>query len=72
VGTPYKIEKIAHFISQGGAWMWGSAQKRQYFDSRLQQEVLIRAVVEEPQDERVVTTVYISSKIGKYMKGAKP
>jgi hypothetical protein len=45
---------------------------RRYFDVRLEQEMLVRAVVEETQDERVVTTVYITSKIGKYMKGAKP
>lgn len=40
---------------------------RRYFDSRLQQQVLIRAVVEETPQELVVTTVYITSKIGKYM-----
>ncbi len=45
---------------------------RRYFDARLQQEMLVRAVVEDTQEERVVTTVYITSKIGKYMKGAKP
>ncbi|MDA4132722.1 MAG: DUF4258 domain-containing protein [Thaumarchaeota archaeon] len=45
---------------------------RRYFDARLQKEMLIRAVVEETPNERVVTTVYITSKIGKYMKGAQP
>ena len=42
---------------------------RRYRDSRLEQEMLIRAVVEEKAQEQVVVTVYITSKIGKYMKG---
>ncbi len=45
---------------------------RRYFDERLQQEMLLRAVVEETAEEWVVTTVYITSKIGKYMKGVEP
>jgi hypothetical protein len=45
---------------------------RRYYDVRLQQEILIRALVEETPGERVVATVYITSKIGKYMKRAKP
>jgi hypothetical protein len=45
---------------------------RRYFDERLQQEMLLRAVVEETAEERVVTTVYITSKIGKYMKRVQP
>jgi hypothetical protein len=40
---------------------------RRYFDERLGQEMLLRVVVEEGQSERVITTVYITSKIGKYM-----
>lgn len=40
---------------------------RRYFDSRLQQQMLIRVIVEETPGELVVTTVYITSKIGKYM-----
>ena len=45
---------------------------RRYFDERLQQEMLIRVVLEETENERVITTVYIASKIGKYMEEAKP
>jgi hypothetical protein len=40
---------------------------RRYFDERLKQKMLIRVVVEETESVRVVTTVYITSKIGKYM-----
>lgn len=40
---------------------------RRYFDERLKQEMLIRVVVEESESEHIVTTVYITSKIGKYM-----
>lgn len=40
---------------------------RRYFDERLKQEMLIRMVVEETGGELVVTTIYITSKIGKYM-----
>ncbi len=40
---------------------------RRYFDERLKQEMLVRVVVEETETERIVTTVYITSKIGKYM-----
>ena len=40
---------------------------RRYFDERLKQKMLIRAVVEETGSERIVTTIYITSKIGKYM-----
>jgi hypothetical protein len=45
---------------------------RRYFDERLSQQMLVRIVVEETDDERVVTTVYITSKIGKYMGEANP
>ena len=45
---------------------------RRYFDDRLQREMLVRALVEESAQERVVITVYITSKIGKYMKEAAP
>lgn len=43
---------------------------RRYFDERLSQPMLVRAVVEETDEALVVTTVYITSKIGKYMKEA--
>jgi hypothetical protein len=42
---------------------------RRFFDLRLGQEMLIRAVVEESAEELVVFTVYSTSKIGKYVKG---
>ena len=45
---------------------------RRYFDDRFQREMLVRALVEETPQERVVITVYITSKIGKYMKEAAP
>ncbi len=45
---------------------------RSYFDERLGQQMLVRVVVEESDSERVVTTVYITSKIGKYMGEANP
>ncbi len=40
-----------------------------YFDQRLRQEMLLRLVVEETDDERVVITVYKTSQIKKYLKG---
>jgi hypothetical protein len=40
---------------------------RCYFDTRLEKEMLVRVIVEETEVEIVVTTVYITSKIGKYM-----
>jgi len=45
---------------------------RRYFDRRLGREMLVRALVEEAPQERIVITVYITSKIGKYMKEAAP
>ncbi len=43
---------------------------RRYFDSRLKQEMLVRVIVEETPEEIGVTTVYITSQISKYMRGA--
>ena len=45
---------------------------RRYFDARFQQQMLVRLLVEESSEERVVITVYITSKIDKYMKGIAP
>ena len=45
---------------------------RRYLDIRFGQEMLVRAVVEEKADEALVITVYITSKISKYMKGTTP
>ncbi len=41
---------------------------RGYFDTRFNQEMLVRVVVEETRDEQVVITVYITSQIRKYMR----
>ena len=43
-----------------------------YFDHRFQQTMLLRILVEEATHERVVITVYITSKIGKYRREAAP
>jgi hypothetical protein len=45
---------------------------RRYFDQRLQQDMLVRALLEETADERIVITVYSTSKIGKYMSRPEP
>jgi hypothetical protein len=42
---------------------------RRYFDRALQQEMLLRVVVEEAPTERVVVTAYKTSQIGRYLKG---
>lgn len=45
---------------------------RRYIDIRFQQEMLVRALVEETAQEQVVVTVYITSKVDKYMKKGAP
>lgn len=45
---------------------------RRYFDARLERRMLLRVVVEETPRERVVVTVYKTSQIARYMKGAAP
>jgi len=45
---------------------------RRYFDVLLGREMLLRAVVEETPDERVVITVYKTSQIAKYLKRTVP
>jgi len=45
---------------------------RRYFDMLLQQEMLLRVVVEETADEIVVVTLYKTSQVAKYMKGPTP
>jgi hypothetical protein len=42
---------------------------RRYFDAILQQEMLLRVVVEETPGEIVVITVYKTSQIERYLKG---
>lgn len=45
---------------------------RRYFDTTLQQEMLLRIVVEEKADEIIVVTLYKTSQVEKYMKGRAP
>ena len=45
---------------------------RRYFDPVLQQEMLLRMVVEDASIERIVITVYKTSQIAKYLKGLGP
>jgi nitrate reductase beta subunit len=45
---------------------------RRYFDQVLQQEMLLRMVVEDTLTERIVITVYKTSQIAKYLKGLGP
>ena len=42
---------------------------RRYFDWILQQEMLMRLVVEQTESESVVVTVYKTSQIARYLKG---
>lgn len=45
---------------------------RRYFDRLLQQEMLLRNVVEDTPSERIVVTVYKTAPISKYLKGHTP
>lgn len=45
---------------------------RRYYDQVLQQEMLIRIVVEDTASEKVVITVYKTSQVTKYLKGLGP
>jgi len=45
---------------------------RRYFDPVLQQEMLLRMVVEDTPSERIVITIYKTSQISKYLKGLGP
>ena len=45
---------------------------RRYFDRLLQQEMLLRIVLEDAASERIVVTLYKTSQIGKYLKGRTP
>ena len=45
---------------------------RRYFDRLLQQEMLLRIVVEETASERIVVTVYKTGQLSKYLKGRTP
>ena len=45
---------------------------RRYFDSHLQQEMLLRVVVEEMATEIVIVTLYKTSQFRRYLKGLQP
>jgi hypothetical protein len=45
---------------------------RRYFDRLLQQEMLLRIVVEDTASERIVVTVYKTAQLSKYLKGQTP
>ena len=45
---------------------------RRYFDQVLQQQMLLRVVVEDTADETVVITVYKTSQINRYLRGVTP
>ena len=45
---------------------------RRYFDGRLGRQMLLRVVVEETPNERVVITVYKTSQIAKYLNRTLP
>ena len=46
-----------------------SIYMRRYFDKILQQEMLLRVIVEETMGEKVVVSVYKTSQITRYLKG---
>ena len=46
-----------------------SIYMRRYFDKVLQQDMLLRVVVEETIGEKVVVSVYEMSQITRYLKG---
>jgi hypothetical protein len=45
---------------------------RRYFDTNLQQDMLLRIILEETTEESVVVTIYRTSQIDRYMKGCLP
>ena len=45
---------------------------RRYLDSLLQQEMLLRVIIEETIGEIVVVSVYKTSQIDRYLKGLVP
>lgn len=42
---------------------------RRYQDKTLEQEMLLRVIVEETENDRVVVSVYKTSRIQRYLKG---
>jgi hypothetical protein len=45
---------------------------RRYLDRLLQQEMLLRIVIEEMASERIVVTLYKTAQLSKYLKGRTP
>jgi hypothetical protein len=45
---------------------------RRYYDRLLQQEMLLRIVVEDTASGRIVVTVYKTAQLSKYQKGRAP
>jgi len=45
---------------------------RRYFDRLLQQEMLLRIVVEDTASERIVVTLCKTAQLSKYLKGRAP
>ena len=45
---------------------------RRYRDRLLQQEMLLRIVVEDTASERIVVTLYKTAQFSKYLKGRTP
>ncbi len=45
---------------------------RRYYDRLLQQEMLLRIVVEDTASERIVVTVYKTAQLSKHLKGRTP
>ncbi len=44
---------------------------QRYWDADLDQEMLLRCVVEETEEETVIVTVYKTSQMGRYLRRAK-
>ncbi len=45
---------------------------RRYFDGVLQQEMLLRVIVEDAADEMVIVTIYKTSQFERYLRGSIP
>jgi hypothetical protein len=45
---------------------------RRYFDRLLQQQMLLRIVVEDTASERLAVTLYKTAQLSKYLKGRAP
>ena len=45
---------------------------RQYFDQFLQQQMLLRIVIEDTASERIMVTVCKTGQLSKYLRGGTP